>query len=264
MILSGTLPLWQFNNLQNQSGIRHFVSGRAGGVSSGEVGTFNLSFKVVDSAENVRENRRRLAEAMQVLPEHLLFPAQTHSTNVRLVQAHTHGDDLTNTDALITNVPDRCICVMSADCVPILLYDPVQRAVGAVHAGWRGTVGKILSRTVEAMQSNYNTRPKNLLAGIGPSICPQVYEVGAEVLAAVRETFGNVNGLIDRENAGGKGYLNLWEANRVQLLQAGVPAASIEVAGICTYQQSNDFFSARKSGNRAGRFAAGIRLTSVT
>lgn len=254
------LRLWQFEHLLPYAHIRHFVSGRHGGVSSEEVGTLNLSFKVADSRENVLENRRRVAKALGIDPDKLIFPAQTHSDTVRLVKAGTHPDTLTETDALITNTPGICVCVMSADCVPILLYDPVHHAAGAVHAGWRGTVNKILTRTVEAMQAEFGTNPADLVAGIGPSISPDIYQVGGEVLEAVQQAFGDTQSLISQENGQGKGNLNLWEANRKQLQHLNVPEASVEIAGICTYQHSNDFFSARKSANRAGRFAAGIML----
>jgi polyphenol oxidase len=148
---------------------------------------------------------------------------------------------------------------MSADCVPLLLYDPVGGAVAAIHAGWRGTVSKIVSRTVEAMRENFGTNPADLVAGIGPSICPEVYEVGEEVILAAEQAFGSVTELVQPTKPG-KGLFNLWEANRMQLLSAGIRAENIELAGMCTYQGSDQFFSARKSGNRAGRFAAGILL----
>ncbi|QHT69407.1 peptidoglycan editing factor PgeF [Rhodocytophaga rosea] len=256
------VPLWQFEQLLPYPNIKHFVSGRHGGVSLNEVGTFNLSFRASDSRENVIENRRRLAQALDIEPSRLVFPAQTHSDRVQLVTASTNPDTLTETDALITNTPGICICVMSADCVPILLYDPVTQSVGAVHAGWKGTVSKILTRTIEAMQQAFGTRPENLVAGIGPSISPEKYQVGSEVIEAVQQAFGHTKGLVDKEDAQGKGYLNLWEANRRQLQQLQVPEQAVEVAGICTYQQSQDFFSARKSANQAGRFAAGIMIIS--
>ncbi len=254
------VPLWNFENLLKFTNLKHFVSGRAGGVSEGEIGALNLSFRAGDTPQNVEENRRRLAEALGITPARLFFPAQTHSSRVQRVAAQTNPDTLTDTDALITNTPGICICVMSADCVPILLYDPVRKAVGAVHAGWRGTVGKILAATVQEMQAEFGTNPVDIIAGIGPSICPDVYEVGPEVIEATQQAFGSKKGVIAKENAQGKGYFNLWEANRMQLLAAGVRASSIEVAGICTYQNSDEFFSARKSGNKAGRFAAGIML----
>lgn len=252
------LPLWQFENLAVIPAVGHYVSGRAGGVSRGELGTFNLGLRAGDDPDCVWENRRRLAGALGVDLAHLIFPAQTHSANVQRVSGPIRPDQLADTDALITDTPGICINVMSADCVPVLLYDPVTRATGAVHAGWRGTVGKILTRTVAAMQEAFGTNPANLLAGIGPSICADVYEVGEEVLAEVENAFGNTEGLILRRTAERKGYIDLWEANRRQLLAMGVPAGSIEVAGLCTYTHADQFFSARKSKNQAGRFAAGI------
>lgn len=241
--------------------INHFVSERSGGISAGEIGTLNLSFSAGDHPENVKENRRRIAQAMGVVPQRLIFPSQTHSNTVQIVDEDTLPGQLTQTDALITNTPGICICVMSADCVPILLYDPVNRAVGAVHAGWRGTVSKILTLTIQAMQAHFGSQPGNIIAGIGPSICPQVYEVGPEVISAVEQAY-NTDELIAGKNGQGKGFLNLWEANRIQLLQSGVPAHAIEIAGVCTYTESDRFFSARKSGNKAGRFAAGIVMNN--
>jgi len=254
----GPLPLWQFDNLAAVPALGHYVSGRAGGVSEGELGTFNLGLRAGDQPERVWENRRRLATALGVDLDYLIFPSQTHSAHVQRVSGPILPDQLADTDALITNTPGVCINVMSADCVPVLLYDPVQRAAGAVHAGWRGTVGKIVAQTVAAMREAFGTRPADLVAGIGPSICAEVYEVGGEVLEAVEAAFGSTAGLVVRRTDAGKGYLDLWEANRRQLLAAGVPAGAIEVAGLCTYQLADQFFSARRSKNQAGRFAAGI------
>lgn len=198
---------------------------------------------------------------MGITEPHLILPSQTHSINVKLVDQNTMPEDLADTDALITNAPGLCISVMSADCVPILLYDPENFAAGAVHAGWRGTVGKILTGTVKAMQREFGTDPAALVAGIGPSICPEVYEVGEEVLEAVEQAFGKTEGLIRNRTPEGKGYVDLWEANRRQLLSLGVRNECIEVAGICTYRHADQFFSARKSKNQAGRFAAGIMVS---
>lgn len=255
-----TVSLWHFSSFSLQNGLIHFVSGREGGVTSGDKGTMNLSFKVGDARENVEENRKRLALAAGVSPQHLLFPDQTHSVNVRRVMDGT--ESLGDTDALICNTKGLCIAVMSADCVPVLLYDPVKKACAAIHAGWKGTVGMIVSNTIEAMRQHFDTKPSDLIAGIGPSICPEVYEVRMEVILEVEKAFGTKEKLIARENAEGKGFLNLWEANKLQLLKAGVSNCNIEVAGICTYSNSDQFFSARKSKNNTGRFAAGIMLNN--
>lgn len=255
----GGLQLWQFHNLSSIRGLTHYVSGKKGGCSTGDKEGLNLSFLVGDNKESVACNRKILADALGVPATRLIFPVQTHSCNVGVVGRE--DDIFENTDALITNTPGLCISVMSADCVPVLLADPVKRVIGAVHAGWKGTVGKVASNTVRAMAERYGSRPSDIVAAIGPSISPKVYEVGEEVIAAVVQAFGSKEGLVERVTEDGKGYLNLWEANRRQLTEAGVREENIEVAGICTYENPEDFFSARRSANKAGRFAAGILLT---
>src|SRR5436189_3058339 len=127
-----TLKLWQFELLSKQ-GITHFVSGRNGGVSVGNIGSLNLSYKVGDIKGNVESNRDRLSQALGISSDQLIFPEQTHSNNVRLVK--TAHDNLDDTDAVITNIKGLALCVMSADCVPILLFDKDKKAIGAVHAG---------------------------------------------------------------------------------------------------------------------------------
>jgi polyphenol oxidase len=254
------LPLWQFNNLAEQKGINHFVSGRQGGESIGELGGLNLSYKVGDDPVKVMQNRNALANAFSIAPYRLVFPVQTHSNNIKVITSDAYQQVLEDTDALVTKEKDILISVMSADCVPVLLYDPVKKAVAAIHAGWRGTMGEIVKRTIVKMNSEFGSKAENLIAAIGPSICKEVYEVGEEVINAVVKVYGTKEGIISNEK-NGKGYCNLWEANRIQLLKAGVFAKNIEVAEICTYQNADLFFSARKSGNKAGRFAAGIMLT---
>lgn len=253
------LPLWQFDNLSNKKEIRHYVSGREGGMSDGELGELNLSYKVGDDPEKVAQNRKLLAEEFTLESAKLVFPVQTHSNHVRLVYADTLAESLDDTDAIVTNEKGILISVMSADCVPVLLYDPVTQAVAAIHAGWRGTMAAIVSETIALMQKEFGSEPSSFLAAIGPSICDEVYEVGEEVIRAVEKLYGTKNGIISREE-NGKGYCNLWEANRILLLRAGVKPENIEVAGLCTYKNADQFFSARKSGNKAGRFAAGIML----
>ncbi|GAL86235.1 laccase domain protein yfiH [Sporocytophaga myxococcoides] len=193
---------------------------------------------------------------MNVAENHIVFPDQTHSDRVAVLRNLDSGDALSNTDALITNIKGVCIAVMSADCVPILLFDKTNMAIGAVHSGWRGTVSKILEKTVEAMKKEFGTKPSDLIAGIGPSISPEIYEVGQEVIDAAENAFGNVTSMVLKKD--GKTFFNLWEANRFQLMSKQLNPENIEVAGICTYQNADKFFSARKSQNKSGRFGAGI------
>lgn len=252
------LPLYQFDYLSKYNDLTHYVSCRAGGITPDPLGLLNLSFKVGDDALNVEANRKKIASALGVAPSLLLFPDQTHSTNVKLVT--TGKEVLTDTDALITNTKGICISAMSADCVPVLLYDPVRKACASIHSGWKGTVGKIVSNTIDQMKKNFGTDPLSLIACIGPSICQDVYQVGPEVISEVKAVYGCGIDLIKNVGTDGKGYLNLWQANKLQLIAAGVLEKNIEVAGICTYSNSDQFFSARKSKNNTGRFAAGIML----
>lgn len=257
-IFFSSLHLWQFDLLSSERNIMHFVSGRGGGVTPGEMGSLNLSFNVGDEAGNVQENRERLAKALGILSQNLIFPIQTHSLNIKHVQ--TGKESLEETDAIISDTKGICLAVMSADCVPVLLYDPIRKACAAVHAGWKGTVGGIVSATVQEMKRTFGTVPSDLLACIGPSIGPDVYEVGTEVMHQVEKALGAKDCIITEVGHEGKGLLNLWEANKLQLLSEGVKSINIEVSGICTHKNSDQFFSFRKSKNNTGRFAAGILL----
>ncbi len=254
------LPLWQFESLALNPAIRHFVSGREGGVSKGEKGALNLSYNVGDIPENVLYNRTLLAEAMGVEERNLIFPKQVHGNAVLQINNVNAKQDLDPGDALISNIPGICLIATAADCVPVLFFDEAKKAVAAAHAGWRGTVAKIVTNTLLAMGTAFGSRPIDVKVGIGPSISPLVYEVGEEVVDAVHQAFGADAGnlLIKPENSR-KPRFNLWEANKLQLLKLGVPEENIEVAGICTYSNKDKFFSARASKS-SGRFAAGIML----
>lgn len=255
---SGGLILYHFEKLNGYSQIQHFVSGRQGGVSSGEKGELNLSFSVNDLPDNVKQNRLIVGEALEIT--NIVFAVQVHSN--RVLKADMENSSLIsseNADALITHEPGICIAVLAADCVPVLLYDPVQRVVAAIHAGWRGTVSGIVPNTLSVFMNDYNSKPEDIIAGIGPSISPSNYEVGKEVIEAVNAYYGNDAGLFRKSRNPGRACLDLWEANRKQLLNCGISEHNIELAGICTYANSDRFFSARRSV-QSGRFAAGIMI----
>jgi YfiH family protein len=187
----------------------------------------------------------------------LFFPSQVHKTRIVQVAEDTPVEALMETDALITNKRGIGLAVMSADCVPIILYDRKNQAIGAIHSGWRGTVARILEKTLHEMQRVYGTQGADVIAGIGPSVCQDSYEVGEEVVQAVDHAFGKDQGLMIPQSEG-KAKLDLWKANALQLLAFGVPATQIEVSNLCTVNNNNYFFSARRQD--AGRFAAGIVL----
>jgi polyphenol oxidase len=248
------LQLWQFDNLSQQTGIKHFVSDRNANPYASE---FTLSFSSSPDKELIRGHRASLAAALGVTSDRLVFPSQVHKTRIVQVTDVTVKDDLMETDALITSVKNICVAVMSADCVPILLYDKRNRAVGAVHSGWRGTVAKILERTLHSMKENFGTRGEDLVAGIGPSVCQDSYEVGEEVIEEVKQAFENAQSLMIPVSST-KARLDLWKANQIQLLEFGVPASAIEISDLCTVKNNDSFFSARKGDQ--GRFAAGIMI----
>ncbi|MBS3774357.1 MAG: peptidoglycan editing factor PgeF [Bacteroidales bacterium] len=255
------IPLWQFELLKQEEGILHYTSSRFGGVSKGIYATFNQSFTAGDRKESVTENRRRLVQELEITPGMLLFPGQTHTAHVRVIRSHEDlKDPLTETDALVSDLPEVCLSVLTADCVPLLLYDPEKKAVAAAHAGWRGTVQSIALETVDVMKEQFGCRPQNIRAGIGPSIGPKNYEVGGNVVRAVHDNPNIHTESVIKKKSNGKALLNLWEANRQQLLIGGLKEDHVEMAGICTFESHETFFSARRLGNPCGRFASGIMI----
>lgn len=192
-------------------------------------------------------------ERMDAVPEEMILPVQTHSCNVAVVR-----DPMANypdTDALVTDRGGGMIGIRTADCVPVLLYDTTHGVVAAVHAGWRGTVAGITGKTIEVMKTEFGCCPQDIHAIIGPSISPEVFEVGDEVVEQfVRAGFPEEIVL----HAYPKPHINLWRANEWLLTEAGVPAGQIEVSGLCTYTNIDRFFSARQEGIGTGRLVSGI------
>ncbi len=205
-----------------------------------------------------RSNRFQLAELLNLSAEQLVFPRQTHTNCVEAV-FNIPDTEIKDTDALITNRPGICICVQTADCVPILIFDRQQNVISVVHAGWRGTVTKIVEKTVQKMKFEFNTNPINIIAAIGPSIGPNIYEVGNEVVDAVRERFTHTENLLIK-NGSGKFHFNLWEANKQLLLENNVHAENIEILGDCSFELADKYYSARREGFETGRMVSGIYL----
>ena len=260
------LPVWAFDHLGTYQGITHFVTTRHGGLSPSPWHALNLSFAVGDHKANVLKNRQILSEALGVPVTGLTTGAQVHGTGIAVVseasgsQGACDGPDaLDNTDGLVTDLPGICLMVLLADCVPILLYDPVRGVAGAVHAGWKGTLQGIAQKAVMVFRDRFGSMPGDIVAGIGPSIGPCCYEVGTEVIAQAAEALGTEHGYIQRKSDG-RGYLDLWAANDVQLLRAGLAKDHIEIARICTYCHGDLFFSYRHDKGNTGRFAAGILI----
>lgn len=247
-------------------GLIHAVTTRSGGVSGPPHDSLNLSWSRPDPPQDVLENRRRLCAALQIPIDRLVQAGQVHGTGVYAVQNEDAGRGamertsvLAPADGLITNQPDLYLFACFADCVPLLFWDPIQRAVGLAHAGWRGTVNGMALAMVRALHASYGSRPADLRIYIGPSAGPCCYEVGPDVVRAAQERFGTTTSLLTRRR-GEHAFFDLWGANRQILVEAGVAPDHIEVSVLCTIDHAERFFSHRASGGQTGRFAAVIGL----
>jgi YfiH family protein len=257
------IPLARFDNLSRHSKvINHFVTTRHGGVSEGTYKSLNLGMMQYDSTENILENRARVAKAIGLNPTDLVYPIQVHGTKTPRIYEGDRGkgsqslnNAFADTDGFITNEPRLCLITMAADCVPIIFFDPVKHAVGVAHAGWKGTALKIPMHLINSMKCAFNTNPGDLVVGIGPSGGPCCYEVGDDVIEEVKKNF-DTDIVIKKVNH--KTTFDMWEANRITLIESGVKPENIEISGICTITKNDMFFSARKGDG--GRFMAGIYL----
>lgn len=224
----------------------HCFTTRRGGVSTGHLASLNIGMHRGDSVENVEENFRILANALGVDLDHLVLTRQTHSDIVRVVtKADAAGVDhraYPECDALITNDPGIALVIFTADCTPILLWDPVTGAVGAAHAGWRGTAAKIAAKTVRAMMDNFGCDPENVRAAIGPNIGPCCFQTDGDVPQAMSEAFGSEAEAFIRPD-GEKFYVDLKGLNALALRGASV--SKIEISTDCTMCQHDRFWSHR-------------------
>lgn len=246
-----------------------FSTRRSGGVGRGTYASFNINPYCGDVPEHVCANRDLLCSALGITGDRLVFPHQLHTANVCCIDEAFMADRdearraaLEGVDALVTDVSEVCIGVSTADCIPVLLYDPMKQVGAVVHAGWRGTVARIAERTVAVMVSRYGCAARQLHCVIGPGISLDAFEVGDEVYDTFREAGFPMERLARRYPAacGTKWHIDLWEANRLQLTGAGIPAGNIQVAGICTYACHADYFSARRLGIASGRIFSAILL----
>ena len=261
-VLYLTYPL-----LEKTEIVKHGFSTRIGGVSEGMWSSMNLSFSRGDDESCVRENFKRMAKALDVLEDSFVFSHQTHTTNVRRVTEEDKGKgfikplDYQDVDGLITNVPGLCLSTFYADCVPLYFVDPVHKAIGLSHSGWRGTVGKIGQVTLEKMKQEYGTNAEDVLAAIGPSICQDCYEVSEDVILKFQKNFAEKHWeslYYKKEN--GKYQLDLWKANEIILLEAGVQKQNLVVTNLCTCCNSDKLFSHRASNGKRGNLAAFLAL----
>lgn len=244
-------------------GFVHGFSTRLGGVSEGIYSSMNLSFTRGDKEEAVRENYNRISAALGFSPEDIVTSDQTHTANVRVITAEDRGNGITkprpymDVDGMITNVPGLVLATFYADCVPLYFADPVHKAVGLSHSGWRGTAAGIGAVTVKELQKHYGTRPEDIYAAVGPSICQDCYEVSEDVILEFQKTFSRElwkDIFYRKEN--GKYQLNLWEANRQILLGAGILPEHISMPNLCTCCNPEFLYSHRASQGKRGNLGA--------
>lgn len=229
--------IFQFKNISTIPWVRHAVSTRDFG-------------DLRDSS-----NRKKFLETIGVKEKDVIDAKQVHADNVVVVRGRDKGHTILQTDALITQKPDLPLFIRVADCVPILLVDSIKRAIGIVHAGWRGTVQEITKLAVQKMKGEFGTTPQDLIAGIGPSIGPCCYEIGTPVINLFAKKFPKYSDKLFSREKENRAHLDLWLANKLQLIEEGVKEENIEVAGLCTFENPDLFFSERREGP-VGRFGA--------
>lgn len=257
-----------YESLDETNLVKHGFSTRLGGVSEGVCSSMNLSFSRGDAPEAVRENYRRMANVLEIDVNRIVVSDQTHTTNVRRVTESDCGKgifkpkDYTDVDGLITDIPGITLATFYADCVPLFFLDPIHKAIGLSHSGWRGTVHKIGKVTIDAMTREFGTHPSDLIVGIGPSICQDCYEVSEDVAKEFAAVFPEHEVLrLGRLSEEGQKYqLNLWKANELVLLEAGARKENISYPGICTCCNPGFLFSHRASCGKRGNLAAFLCL----
>lgn len=258
---ASALRWFEFDIFKGEPGISHGVFTRQGGVSPEPWSSLNMATSVGDDRSRVIENRRRILEALPGRMGGFYDVWQVHGTDVLLADRPRMLDEPhKKADSIITNRDNLAVLMLFADCVPILFFDPVKRAVGMAHAGWQGTVNRVAGATVQAMVDSFQSDPADLLVGIGPSICPEHYQVGLDVIEKVEKTFGANSGLLTHR-MDSKAQLDLWQANVQTLVDSGVQEDHIQVAGICTVEHPVDWYSHRGEKGKTGRFASVIALT---
>mgnify|MGYP002753872650 FL=1 len=268
-ISTGILPMVESPLFQRETGLQHGFSTRKGGVSKEHLASLNLSFSVEDAKENVLENFRRIGERFGKTPEDFVLSKQSHETKVLKVGTKDRGKGITKDrdyegiDALITDEEGLILSCFSADCVPILFYDPIHKAVGACHSGWRGTKGKILRNVVEEMSKHFSSNPEDILITIGPSISKEQYIVSEDLALSFLEDYpdlGEDTASPIQRISKDKFQLDLWDLNRRIALDCGIKEEHISISGYCTMENPELFFSHRYSQGKRGLQGAFICL----
>lgn len=266
----GKVPFFYYPLLEESGMVCHGFTTRLGGVSKDHLESLNLGFFRGDSEDNVRENFHRLADTMQVSKDSFCLSVQTHTTNVIRVHKEDAGNGIVtknryqDVDGMVTNETGVTLVTFYADCVPLFFVDPVKKAIGLSHSGWRGTVGRMGKATIEKMQQEFGSNPNDILCAIGPSICQDCYEIGTEVAVEFEREFAqNTNEILQRKE-NGKYQLNLWRANELVLEEAGIQKNHLAVTNVCTCCNDKLLFSHRATKGKRGNLAAVLALRDAS
>lgn len=247
-------------SFQSTKCVNHCFSTRIGGISEHPFNTLNLGVNTKDAIENIEGNYSIICNEIGIDKDKLVLCNQVHKDNILvLTEENSYPFTAIEIDAIITNVPNIPLVTSYADCVPIFMLDPIKKAIGLSHAGWRGTVKKIGKKTIDLMVKNYNSNPEDILIGIGPSIGQCCYEVDESTISMFKNSFYSIDSFVLKQK-NNKFLLNLWEANKVTLIEAGIKDKNISLSGICTSCNNNIFFSYRGDNGNTGRMAAIIQL----
>ena len=261
-VVTVTFPSFEATGL-----VRHLFSTRRGGMSAGYLASMNLGFARGDNAETVYENYRRISFVSGIYPGDMVLSDQVHGEKILEVGPQNRGEGLLkpkrmkDVDGFITNRREVCLTTFHADCPAIFFLDPVKKAIGLAHSGWRGTVLEIGRHMVERMSDRYGSRPSDILAGISPSIGPCCFEVEEDVSGIFEAMFQeHVDEIVLPSPKPGKYQIDLWKANQLILQDAGILPENITVTDLCTKCQAEYFYSHRRMGNERGTMAAFLEL----
>ena len=261
-----SLPLLGFEEYDKIPWLAHCFTTKAGGVSTGIYESLNLSFTRGDDEQAVLENYRRVLQAMGTSSDCVVTSDQTHTTNVRLVTKEDAGKgivvprDYQDIDGLITQEPGLVLTTFYADCVPLYFVDPVHKAIGLSHSGWRGTVKRMGAVTIQAMTKHFGSKPEDLLCAIGPSICQDCYEISEDVAEYFMRAFPSIVEEILLDKGNGKYQLDLWRTNQLILQNAGVSSNHIFMANLCTCCNCDKLFSHRATNGKRGNLGAFLMI----
>lgn len=263
------------NTYDIATAVTAFTTTREGGYSCGSYATFNVNKYCGDNPDHVELNRKMLCSSLGIDNDKLVIPHQTHSDHIEIIDdkflnktLEEKEKCLEGCDSLITDIPKVCICVSTADCIPIIIYDTTNKIAAVVHAGWRGTVARITEKTIATLKNVFGTKAQDCKSVIGPGISLDCFEVGNEVYESFERAGFDMTRISKKYPATNshniyfatKWHIDLWKANEIQLIKSGLSESNIQTCGICTYTNYTQYFSARRMGINSGRILTGIMM----